>query len=314
MNPTGARRGFTLIEVMIVAALIALLSGIALFSIQQFYDSNVRKAALGECNRLGTALEFANQNLGFYPKLNYLRQPRSVVQFNETTGVADAAYVVHALDYYGYFPGGTASPALGRVALSWDGPYYGASVNRARSNRGTQSGITKVRLADVFYATNSLPLSLVSWPADPYGNPYVLYQVKYDSSGTYSPVVVGSPGQSADYFNAVVSYGPNKFPGGNENTPDTPAGASVRDALRGAALYLVGDPLGDGQANYTMKSASPLVTDTNYRVILSTLDAGWASFRDSIKWDPAAYAGQNQQNLGYVGIRDNGSDDLSFEF
>lgn len=331
MRHRRSTRGFTLVEIMIVAALIALLSGIAVFSINTFYQSNVRKATIGELNRLYTALEFARQDLQFYPKFCYLNSSRDQVLFDQVTGLYDSASMISNLDYYGFVPGGP-NPVQTRVNAFWNGPYFGMSAVRGRQNRGLQSGLTTVRLADVFLQTGSADYSKVRWPADPYGQPYVLYQMRGEISGADRwPVFVSNGGQEGDFLNAVVSYGPNGVPGGNGATPLSLTGftggptlfsaAVSRETLREGALFVLGDPLvGDGEVGFTMKSALPSTppeyrletwygsgANANHEPVLDSLvsivgfGANPAWLKEGIDW-------------GQIGMLEPGTDDLVIQF
>ena len=64
----GTRRAFTLVEMLIVAALIALFAGLAVFNVTEQYELNKQKAAVAECRQIGTSMNFALQDLGFFPK------------------------------------------------------------------------------------------------------------------------------------------------------------------------------------------------------------------------------------------------------
>ncbi|MGB9692764.1 MAG: type II secretion system protein, partial [Candidatus Sumerlaeaceae bacterium] len=68
-----SRKGFTLAEMLIVAALIALFSGLFIFSIETQYTLNKQKASVAECRQIATAMSFAQQDMGFFPKMCFLR-------------------------------------------------------------------------------------------------------------------------------------------------------------------------------------------------------------------------------------------------
>ncbi len=74
-QPTFKRRnrGFTLIEMLIVAALIAIFSALAVFNISEQLNISKGKAAVAECRSIATAMSFAHDDLGFYPKIGFLR-------------------------------------------------------------------------------------------------------------------------------------------------------------------------------------------------------------------------------------------------
>ena len=121
---------------------------------------------------------------------------------------------------------------------------------------------------------------VVDWPADPWGNPYVLYLLYLRDDGTYSFIL--SPTQEPDFFCAVVSYGPNRVPGGPETlTPQE------RDRYKALRLYT--------ETN---------VQGAQYRLLL--LDEYFSN--------NCASAYSQPFGPGSIGIVDEGSDDIFFEF
>lgn len=310
------RQGFTLMEILIVAALITVLSSIAIISVNSFYNQAVKKTTIGELNRVGMALAFAEQDIGFYPKLAYLDKSEHYVLYDLAGDRTDPNMLVNHFDTYGFLAGGLGDPLQSRVASQWKGPYIGVSETRAKSGRG-QGGVVKVRLSDV---AELFPdeRSVVDWPADPLGNPYVFYRLKavVDSSGNITPVFVSSPGARADFFNAVVSYGANRIPGGNDNTP---LDSTLADQLRAGGLYSkvggpggVSDPYFSGTGNpavFIMKSAHPSVR-TEFRIETDFSGPNYAAFLDAFKVAPALYDPLN----GVVGTLDFGTDDLVYRF
>lgn len=300
-NPiTGSarKRGFTLIEMLIVGSLIALFSGIAMFGIQQMYDSNREKAMWAEVSSVGTASAFAHDDLGFYPRLDLLALPKALIVFEQTS---QATYIRPSIDCYGMY--GTTGPQVSNINSNWKGPYLGMSETRKRAH----GGIVKMRLSDPLSPNFQAPddigdVSLVDWPADTWGNPYVLYQVTIDpalKSGT-NPLglrLVTNPTELANYFNAVVSYGPNKVPGGNENST-----GDIATALFGAALYVKGDIGGTGQAQFTLKS------------MYATDSALQLSSADFIQRLANSMETPNTTDPAFSGILEDGSDDIIFRF
>lgn len=175
-------RGFTLVEIMIVAALIAILSSIAIFSINEFFNIQVRKATIGELRQFATALSFAHDDLTFFPRLNNLNKPRALVLYDQQSDQSSNANLIPAIDYHGFVPGVPqgATPFQSRVSAFWSGPYIGLSEARQRANRGGKSGLARVRLPEVWAALsgpNQEKYSFVEdYPADPWGQPYVMIQ------------------------------------------------------------------------------------------------------------------------------------------
>jgi len=288
------QRGFTLLEILIVGALIALFSGIAIFAVQEMYDRNRAKAMFGEAYEIGTALSFAHNDLGFFPKLHLLRLPATLVIF--PTGVYPS------FDMYGQFPPNNVS-LIANVRENWNGPYIGTSEARNRQAQGGR-GLVTVRLSD-FSRGVTLPgigdASLVQWPTDTWGRPWVVYQVTTDFNlvSAQNPAGIrwiSSPTELANYFNAVVSYGPNGVPGGLP--PGGPYFTTEQDlaTLTRHRLFTDGDLYGTG-AFYTMKS------------LVATGEAALPAIED------LAYSLNTRSNdEGEVGILDPGSDDIIFRF
>ena len=299
-NPiTGSarERGFTLIEMLIVGSLIALFSGIAMFGIQQMYDSNREKIMRAEASELGTALSFAHDDLGFFPRLDLLSLPKPLLVFEQT---GQATYLRPSVDNYG--ADGITGPQVNNLSENWKGPYLGMAETRKRSH-----GIVKMRLSDPLSPNFQAPdgigdVSLVDWPSDTWGNPYVLYQVTIDpafKTGTnqLGLRLIANPTESANYFNAVVSYGPNKVPGGNENST-----GDIATALFGAALYVKGDIGGSNQAQFTLKS------------IYASDSALQLASTDFIQRLANSLENPNTTDPAFSGILEDGSDDIIFRF
>jgi prepilin-type N-terminal cleavage/methylation domain-containing protein len=310
-RPRHARRsGFTLMEILIVAALISLLSGIAIFSINTFYNNSIRKAVIGETHQLATGLSFAHDDVQFFPRFNFLNAPPSLVLFNEATNLPDNNSVVSSLDYYGFlYPGGVI-PILERIQTGWSGPYMGVSQTRDRSNRGGRSGIVKMRLPDVFLDYPSY--SVVDWPADVWGNPYVFYQLRsgIDTSGNLIPEFIENQSEAGDFMTAVVSYGANRIPGGNDKTGIPPDGTPGDElTLLAGALYIEGDDLG-GIAHFTLRVCTP---DSRINPIYQLINNTpvHLAVLDSLRWPNPP--GPNI-DAGQVGMLDDGNDDIIYNF
>lgn len=332
----GTQRGFTLIEIVIVSALIALLSGISVIAVSEIYTRNVQKAAIGETHQVATALSAVETDIIFYPKLNYLTQAKNLILLqdpgaddNSLEGTANNLLgedlVIPALDYFGLLSEFPVS--INTIKRDWNGPYLGSSFSRKNFNRGLRSGIVKMRLPELVGATenfqiNNRDLSIVDWPADPWGNPYLLYQLRSTiaTNGALVPSFPETVNDDPDWLNAVVSYGANRFPGGNEETPPSFA----EDTLLPGALYVEGDIVAGGGADYTLKTAASTAfdgsaIDPNLRLsnaveAISTGDISSDHFTilraTSIALTDPATSDTFSVEDGLVGVIDRGSDDI----
>lgn len=197
---SSGQKGFTLAEMLIVAALIALFSGIAIFSIETQYTLNKQKAAVAECRQIATAMSFAQQDLGFYPKICFLRH-NSINLISLLTGMG-----FDAVEYHSYPIGDLQS----RLLKQWKGPYAAFSQDRLIRMQFTSNSVTKE----------------FDWPADPFGNPYVAYFITTDPPGPGNPTIrhrfISNAGEKPNEFAGIVSYGRNRVPGLGD-MPDPPA-------------------------------------------------------------------------------------------
>lgn len=202
-----SQRGFTLAEMLIVAALIALFSGLFIFSIETQYTLNKQKASVAECRQIATAMSFAQQDVGFFPKICFLR-------FNSTNLVSVLTGMGYdALEYHSLPVGDLQA----RLFKQWKGPYAAFSQDRTIKMQFVSNSITRE----------------FDWPADPFGNPYVAYFVTTDPPSGGNPVrhrFIWSAGEKPNEFAGIVSYGRNRVPGLGD-MPD-PNAVNQRKAYR----------------------------------------------------------------------------------
>jgi len=201
----GTFHGFTLVEILIVAALISLFAAIAMFNIQYFAIQAKRKAATADARSISDAMTAAHFEYGFYTKLCYLCLSRSEIE----RLVDQQMQIVPDFDYIGFdsVDNRVLLPRSRRILDSWRGPYLPSPAGR---QVGSNSGVVKMRMP---YQPQGTPVSeLYDWPADPWGNPYVVYLVGETADGR--PTWITSPTDRPVYFARVVSYGPNGIPGG----------------------------------------------------------------------------------------------------
>lgn len=286
-------KGFTLVELFIVGALIALFAGLALFNVREQFDSNRRKAMIGEARNLGTSMGFAKMDTAVFPKFCFLTMSEREMQFEAVSRGHNADFYYNVIDYTNIATG----PFAAGIKQNWRGPYFAASQSRQNISQG-RGGFVTMNVPIEFGGTvQSEPFR---WPADSWGNPWVLYLVALQrtSPTAFEPVFINgapnfSPTLDPDYFTAIVSYGPNKVPGGGPGLDTNAAGATLD--LR---LY-TGD----------YRNA----TFDGLRFVDYTGAAGSARARAvSNRFGTAALAPNDQGQP--TGILDIGSDDVVYEF
>lgn len=197
--PKRRNAGFTLIEMLVVAALIAIFAGLAVYNIVELLNREKEKAAIAETRAIATALSFAYDDLGFFPKLSFLQYGIEDMKRFMNAGTALPGGVIQQdeIDYYGF-----ATPTMQTMITNkWREKYMaGTSPNK--------TVIMQINPTD----------REMNWPADPFMQPYVLYLAKVappPGNPTGVPVIswVNSAGDEPNYFAGVVSYGRNKVAG-----------------------------------------------------------------------------------------------------
>lgn len=192
---TSRQKGFTLVEMLIVAALIALFAGLAVINIQQQYELNKQKASVAECRQIGTAMTFALQDLGFFPKICFLRFNYNMLVNRIQTLPLDQ------FEYHGLPVGNIVT----RLTNQW-------------SRQGQYAAFNFDKLA--YMRIPGDPGEPYEWPADPWRNPYVAYFVQTQrdpNSLNVTQRFINRAGEKADYFAGIVSYGRNGVPGLTES-------------------------------------------------------------------------------------------------
>jgi type II secretory pathway pseudopilin PulG len=217
-------RGFTLIEILVIVALIAMLSGIAVFQVKSVMDQTRIKATYPDLRSVADALTTAHFDLGFFPKLGFLSLSQPQLIQNNT--------LPEDFEVMGFGTTQAIGPQrMAQIVDAWNGPYFNAAGGRSPLKTGTRGYYVQMQMPR---ATSATPLvdwpagTLVEWPADPWGSPYVVYLLHQDKAvldpsdptkTTYlkppPPRFVRSPYEEPNYFAAVVSYGPNGIPGGS---------------------------------------------------------------------------------------------------
>ncbi|MDK2971240.1 MAG: hypothetical protein PWP23_995 [Candidatus Sumerlaeota bacterium] len=314
------RRAFTLVEMLIVGALIALFAGMAIFGVQQQFRSNQRKAVIGETRQLATALDFAYNDIGLFPKIAFLQNSITTLRIESTREFGNQDAIFGDFQTHGIASGLQAL----LIPEKWDGPYFSASQSRTRVSQG-RGGSRSMQVPNL--PTNSFGSNGFSWPVDTFNNPYMLYclSIDPDSGGLYftTETAVTDPNSGSttlvdnltdasatgNAFNAVVSYGPNQVPGGGEyaNIPGNPADPPGLGTPYGLRLY-TGNPadestplllLGPGLLRGNEGATRANVWGVSYANNAGTSTAGFA---------------QDDNGTTPVGITDVGSDDVVFTF
>lgn len=256
-------RGFTLLEILIVAALISLFAGLAVFGIQQQFENNIRKTTQGEVRSIAVALDLAYADVGFFPKIALLTSSRDLLRADSQQAFGNPTRIfdfMHAL-------GVSTAPIASGTELNWNGPYLSPAAFRAATAQGR--GGSRLMAFNEPGGFSGAGRAL-EWPLDPYNNPYMVYilDIEADGSGLrfasdpntrrnndagVSNPVNSQPGYAGTFVNAVVSYGPNNVPGGGPN------------------FIPAGDPVaGTNEWNFRLFRGNPGNTGPPYEMIAPT--------------------------------------------
>lgn len=305
-----APRAFTLVEMLIVGALIALFAGLAIFGVQQQFRSNQRKAVIGEARQVATALDFAYNDIGIFPRIAFLQYSIEGLRVESLREYGAPNAVFADFQTHGIFAGLQTLTIQDR----WGGPYFSASQSRTRVAQG-RGGSRFMRVPN--NVVGSLGNQGFSWPVDTFNNPYMLYNLNInpDTGGLYFTTqlpngAAASPEASAtgNAFNAVVSYGPNQVPGGGEFAiiPGSPTDTGVTSPY-GLRLYS-GDPQNEGQP-LTLLGPGALIGAPG----LARANVWGVNYAINAGVPTAAFATSDDGSIR-IGITDVGSDDVVFTF
>lgn len=297
-------KAFTLLEILIVGALIALFSGMAIFGIQQQFRSNVRKAAIAETRQIATALDFANLDTEVFPRLCWLSESREGLDlFNGQMG-GNFLATFKGLDVGGRIVDDNKANAQRNL---WKGPYFALSQTRSGLSQG-RGGFCYMLFDDLPGGGPNDSTTNIGfrWPADPYNSPYVVYMLDVNpASESLSFANYDNPlgNKKGNYANAVVSYGENLIPGGPDSTKVPFNGPATVDAL------------GDSGYQFRLFKGRPgFVSDkgliTHKYLTLNEFVEDRAAVWNSQFFTPAV---SSWYGAG-PGITDSGSDDIIFEF
>ena len=235
---------FTLIEILVVGLLIAILSAIGLISVRTFMERNGIRVVLGETHQIATALSLCRDDIGFYPKINFLLYGEN--QIGERVGDVDATTNPIRRDFALY--GADIADLTPRIVQNWSGPYIGMSGGRR--GIGGPSIVTMELPNGVDDPGTPNNEARVEFPGDRWNMPYAVYVMSIDGDGLISfntgerasDPNVPSPADFRtvpNFFTAVVSYGPNQVPG--SQTPPAAANLPTRADQEAARLFTVLD-------------------------------------------------------------------------
>jgi len=251
MRPARRHAAFTLIEILIVGALIALFAGLAIIGIQAQFENNIRKATIGETRQIAMALDFAFNDVGFFPKLCFLDDSIQNLERESQDQYGNPKTVYSYLHAVGI----NTLPRINTVESMWSGPYFSPAQYRTPASQG-RGGARYVQFTEPGSGNAQF-----KWPLDPYNNPYAVYMLNINrSGGAYLEFVEpDKPTQTGNFVNAVVSYGKNNVPGGGPYyTPtDNPTNTSDSGPY-GLRLYSgVPGPGGDPYIWYSRAEMTP---------------------------------------------------------
>ncbi|MGF1573969.1 MAG: type II secretion system protein [Sumerlaeia bacterium] len=321
------QRAFTLIEMLIVAALISLFSALAVINIQTQLENNRRKAIIGESRQIGTAMELAYTDLGFFPSIALLDRTVTSLELeserlfsgsDETLFGALHPYVLPTAPFVGT---SNRSSSIERSKRDWAGAY----ISSAQTRSPVSSGQGGTRAMNVYQgiSPNSPP---IEWPLDGYNNPWMFYSLHIDRTNPASPFLYFVTETEADsnvantsdgsvdgnYVNAIVSYGRNNVPGGGDLfVPFGDIDGVTADSPYGLRLYSGNQDNLTAVLNlYTaFTPGNPLRGDAGRR----RANAWTAEFYSNAGYNVGDLSLSND-NSAAVGIIDPGSDDIVFSF
>lgn len=293
----GARRAFTLIELLIVGALIALFAGLAIFGAQQAYLNNQRKAVIGESRQVATALDFAYGDVGFFPLLCFMDDSLEglTIDSQQAFGNPDSLF-----NFMQIMMVPTTQKVTG-IRANWKGPYFSPAQSRTQVSQGR--GGSKQMLLNIG-GTFRGPFA---WPADVYGTPYVVYNLNIDvNGGTPGELYFANqdaggtlevdPNKRGNFVNAVVSYGRNRIPGGGETPPSLGNVENFRLFEPDPTIPNIDGP---NPLRYLQQNQ---FTDARAEVWSTTYAPSGVTFAT------------DNNGINPVGITDEGSDDIVFTF
>lgn len=273
-GPTSVRRrrpargkGFTLIEMLIVAALIVIFSTIAIFSMQELMVSSRRKAAIADLRTIAHTMSAAHMDLAFFPKIGYLAYPLDGADpiGGVRRGTASNPELPPRFDALGYL--GATNPISRRVINNWRGPYLPDSSSRSVLSYSPYAYTSTMRIPNPDAGEDD---EIMAWPCDPWGSPYVAYLL-HTEEGVREDWIV-EPTEKANYKAIVVSYGRNMIPGGSDDI-----GAITQEIRQKAEYYKLYKVDPTGQADFVMLTDAEFLEDSSKRLNALYNDWGYGA-------------------------------------
>jgi hypothetical protein len=281
--------------------------------VQQQFRSNLRKATIGESRQISQALDFANLDTSLFPKLCWLTESEQGMQLIRTQFGSVPAFYSRA-DVYGRRPDPSSPTAVvsfgAGIEEQWNGAYFALSQSRAGIAQG-RGGFVYMLFPDLPPTGPNNPgdasVSGFRWPADPYNSPYMVYMLDLDLTQATPAIQFVtedrlSNTRKGNFVNAVVSYGPNQFPGGADEFAKPPF------AVGGGAGFT---QLGGSPWDRRLYKGRPGFTD---RGVITFTYLTFDEFNGvDGRRKAAAWSNDFDVTIG-TGISDIGSDDIVFEF
>jgi len=306
-------RGFTLIEILVVAALIAIFSAIAIISVQTQLINNRRKAIIGESRQIATAMDFAYNDVGFFPSIAFLDETAVTLELQSEFIFGDSDEIYARLQHY-LIP----NQSFIQTQKQFNGPYISSTQGRSRVSQGL-GGSRRMLIFNGIPGAND-PQG-VDWPVDAVNNPWVMYNLHLDrsTSSLYfttnseddsSALNLTKPSATGNFINAIVSYGENQVPGGGPNyNPTGDVDAATANSPQGLRLYY-GNPNQSANPLTLHTIANGGLTGTNGNLRASA----WTAQFFQNAGGGAGTLALTDDNSASVGITDDGSDDIVFSF
>ena len=168
----GARAGFTLVEILVAVAILAIISAALAPLVVKYVNDGRRARAISDCQALGEAVLAFNLDAGRWP-VNNDANPNDAGELSRLVGLSQDNISAANI------PGG-AGVAPGDN--SWDGGGSGGVAGALED----QLIFNRTNTVNPLYVTSNTPPEPPGWdgpylsdvPLDPWGNPYVM-NVRY---------------------------------------------------------------------------------------------------------------------------------------